>query len=103
MTVGTNSPPLTEDERRILHGAPFPGLRPGDNLWPEINIVDTKTGVLVGDGALVDQLIRRRLLVGEPMWAAKADRHPEGFRIDFPYLYRISEEARRLLNQKPSF
>ncbi|MBE1236983.1 hypothetical protein IHV25_04905 [Phaeovibrio sulfidiphilus] len=92
--------PLTEEECRILEGTPFPGLRPGDNLWPEINIVDVRSGHFVGDGAVVDRMIRRQLLVGEPMWAGKADRHPsEGFRIDFPYIYRMSTGAARLLEQ----
>ncbi|WP_157879051.1 hypothetical protein [Pararhodospirillum photometricum] len=90
---------LTDDERRILEGAPFPGLRPGDNLWPEIEIVDARTGAYVGDGAVVDLLIRRQLLVGKKMWAPKVDRHPEGFRIDFSYLYDVTDAGRAALGK----
>ncbi|GEO82656.1 hypothetical protein [Pararhodospirillum oryzae] len=88
---------LTPEEIRILQGAPFPGLRPGDNLWPEIEIVDVRSGELVGDGAVADLLIRRRFLEGERMWAPKPDRHPEGFRIEYPFLYRLTEAGREAL------
>lgn len=90
-------PPLTEEERRLLAGAPFPGLRPGDNLWPEIEIADVRSGAVIGDGAVVDGLIRRGLLEGSPLWVPRVDRHPEGFRIEYAFLYHLTEAGRRAL------
>lgn len=81
---------LTDEERRLLDNAPFPGLRPGDNLWPEIEIAACRTGNVIGDGAVVDRLIRRGLLVGTPLWVPRRDRHPDGFLIEYAYLYQIT-------------
>lgn len=87
---------LTTHEIRCLAYTPFNGLRPGDNLWPDVALV-SRTGRRIVDGSVVSDLILRGYLAAEELPAGKTERHDEGFEVEYRWRYRLTEEGRAAL------
>lgn len=89
---------MTNDEIRCLAHAPFNGLRPGDNLWPDVELVDA-SGKAVADGAMVNDLIRRGYIVAFERPTGRRETHDEGFEVEYRWRYRLTPKGETALRE----
>lgn len=95
---------LSPSQIWALHCAPFWGLRPGDNLWPEISLVPRRwkelkrTDCSECHGEDIDWLTRHGFLdTDERDDGFPILHHPEGFTLECRFRFIITDIGRAVL------
>lgn len=92
--------PLTATQLRALRAAPFWGLRPGDNMWPESEYQDLE-GEHMFDGTEVDGLVRLGLLTFEEQETGyPTEEHREVGEVEFRWRYSLTPAGAAALSQQ---